>query len=320
MIYKTLTQKVVPWIIVMTSLFGCKNSIIHPEFSPSATLTAVSTFDQSNITRTVVPIKIHTVTIPAKTVTHTLGSTPTSTPAPLTSAEKQKWLLEIISSNGGCSLPCWWGGEPGKATWEDVFAKVRSYASWVDITNEDNRLLVGIFFDSLPDVFEVGYIYLGLEIIDGVVQELFVDGLDGFSQYQLPALMAEYGEPGGVWVDAYSGSALDYGPRHVAIHVYYPNLGILAQYDAPNSLVQDGILSSCLENGPLLWLRSPEDAISYEDFVKGMVMDYQFPYLPVSDALGMDVHTFYNMYKSPNQDVCLKTPVDLWVWGVTPTP
>jgi hypothetical protein len=97
-------------------------------------------------------------------------------------------------------------------------------------------------------------------------------------------------------------------------------LGIFAQYDAPQSQVHDGILNSCLEYGPFLVLWSPEPDISYEDIATTLGMNYQFPFLPVSEALGMDVKTFYQTYKGIDQEVCLETPVDLWLWGTTPTP
>lgn len=149
---------------------------------------------------------------------------------------------------------------------------------------------------------------------------MVIDVLRDVHAYYLPELMDAYGEPGGIWVDAYSGWAFNYDPRHVAIHVYYPDQGIFAQYDAPDGEVRNGMAHNCITNGPLLYLWIPEPELSYTDAVERLGLNFQFPFLPVSEALGMNVHTFYQTFKGSNQEVCLETPLSLWVWGVTPTP
>ena len=43
---------------------------------------------------------------------------PTETPMPpLASLVAQQQAVELLKSNGNCSLPCWWGITPGKTTW-----------------------------------------------------------------------------------------------------------------------------------------------------------------------------------------------------------
>ncbi len=77
-------------------------------------------------------------------------------------------------------------------------------------------------------------------------------GIEQAPAFHLPVLMDTYGQPGSVWVNAYSGSARNYGPRQVTIHVFYPKLGFMAQYDAPGGEMVIGILRNCFVKGPSL--------------------------------------------------------------------
>ena len=54
---------------------------------------------------------------PSPTWTPIPTRTPTATPLPfptLESAEMQSFIAEMLSTNGGCELPCWWGITPGE--------------------------------------------------------------------------------------------------------------------------------------------------------------------------------------------------------------
>lgn len=48
--------------------------------------------------------------------------TPTRTPPPptLTSDERHAYVEEMLATNGGCELPCWWGVTPGQSDWQSV--------------------------------------------------------------------------------------------------------------------------------------------------------------------------------------------------------
>ena len=249
----------------------------------------------------------------------------TATPTPLSIEQIDQWILDKINNRENCELPCWWGIIPGKTTWDEALSMLRPYASKIDIGKPDDVFSAGVYFYWPPtevstnDILDLGFI-----IKDNVIQTISVHGLNKVSFLQLPNLLKEYGPPpGGVWVDGYSGSAFDYGPRQVAIHIYYPDSGIFAQYDAPGGEVKNGNLYNCLAYGPLLYLWSPEAGVSYNQAIQGLGLDFQFPFLPSRIALGMDEQQFYEAYKNKenNQEVCLKTPVDLWIWGYgTPVP
>ena len=44
------------------------------------------------------------------------------TPAQLEPDEMQAYVREMLQTNGGCELPCWWGIIPGKTSWKEMQA------------------------------------------------------------------------------------------------------------------------------------------------------------------------------------------------------
>jgi hypothetical protein len=244
----------------------------------------------------------------------------TATLLPLPDEEVDVWLLAMLEDNGGCRLPCWWGITPGETTWEEARAFLAPYASRISVHEIGGRVSIAVYFFYPPESVTTSFITLNFGVMNGIINGIAINNIELVSAYNLSELMETYGEPGSVFIDAYSGWENDYGPRHVAIHIYYPQHGIFAQYDAPNGEVGDGILHNCIEYGPLLLLWSPERQLNYADAIVSLGLDFQFPFLPVSEALGMDVPTFYETYRGADREVCIDTPVDLWIWGATMTP
>ena len=54
--------------------------------------------------------------------------TPSPTSYPRLSREEAKpRIIEMLQTNAGCRLPCWWGITPGKTRWEEVHALLSPY-------------------------------------------------------------------------------------------------------------------------------------------------------------------------------------------------
>ena len=59
--------------------------------------------------------------LPTKTATSTPTATPTLTPLPTISpSQRGQAYNDLMGSNGGCTLPCWWGFELGKTSLGEV--------------------------------------------------------------------------------------------------------------------------------------------------------------------------------------------------------
>lgn len=292
-------------------LIGCSKPT---ESIPTLTPTLVSKTIAPTLTATQTPTVMPTTT-PEPTPTKTL------TPTPLSNEQVQAWISSLVENNGGCKLPCWWGITPGQTTWDEAEAFLKPYSSQIDVLGSGDRFIAGVFFFFPPPELTEGLLYLGFDVRANKIDSFAVIGIAGLSAYRLPELLDTYGEPEGVWVNAYSGSANDYGPRHVSIHVYYQAQGIFAQYTSLQGEVDHGTIRNCFESGPALTLLDPKQGYGYQDVMEDSSLDFQFPFLPVEEALEMDTGTFYQTYRGTNREVCLETPVELWRWGVpSPTP
>jgi hypothetical protein len=257
----------------------------------------------------------------AGTPTSTSERTQPPTPTHIPPDEVREWISKRLVDNGGCRLPCWWGITPGKTSWDETNTLLTPYTSRIRIIDLEDHFNAGMFFEEIPSEINSHLIYIGFDVRNGMVHGIGVNGIDEIPSLSLPELMQNYGKPGGVFVDATHPLAYSVDPRSIDVHIYYPDQGIFAAYASPIGELRNGIQQGCIEYGPGLTLVPPGQERSYTEFVSGLGLDLMFPYRPVSEALGMDVETFYNTYKGIDQVICLETPVKIWIWGdPTPTP
>jgi hypothetical protein len=63
--------------------------------------------------------------------------TPSPTSYPRLSREEAKpRIIEMLQTNAGCRLPCWWGITPGKTHWEEVHALLSPLLTTEAATND----------------------------------------------------------------------------------------------------------------------------------------------------------------------------------------
>jgi hypothetical protein len=172
--------------------------------------------------------------------------TPTITPYPtLEPEEKRTFVLEMLSSNGGCELPCWWGIVPGETGWEEMRAFFAAQGIGV---SENGYLDLGY-----PDP-EVGYrvpmLEVELEQQGGLVQAIRVtndrthepladDPALVWRRYELAQILSQYGVPSQVYLSLAVGAAC-IGPGVVPTYdmwVVYEDLGMAVLY--PGMLIRD---------------------------------------------------------------------------------
>lgn len=310
---------------ILTIVAGCGTPIRVTE-SPTITHTSWGTPSKTILisTATTTPTTIPTMTLsPTDTPIPTNTGTTTPIYLPTLPPEQAKALmLELLQTNGGCQLPCWWGITPGVTTWEETLRIVSPIASGISIYEREGGLNAAVSFNNHPE----GIDPFGFDTIikDGIVQDLSISsyGPGGIPFYSLSNVLDTYGKPEEVWVDAYSPWACDYsnGQRLLTIRLFYPKQGIFAQYDAWGE-AGDTIIQARMERGPSLYLWSPTLNLTYsETFMKAGLLPGDNPSLPVLEAFGMDTATFYQTYKN-DVVACVETPRELWNWcGETPTP
>ena len=159
-------------------------------------------------------------------------------------------------------------------------------------------------------------------MIDGVVDTIETDvsigdTLPGYlDQYTLSAFLTTYGEATEVWLATYSsppgGGPGSDGILPFVVVLFYPEQGIAALYDDLGEIVDD-MVRGCPQAYPVSTLRlwTPNSDFTFEQLVSNS-SSFNREYLPLEESTGMDVTTFYERFKDPDNITCLETPANLW--------
>ncbi|MCB9431191.1 MAG: hypothetical protein H6668_04320 [Ardenticatenaceae bacterium] len=264
----------------------------------------------------VTPSPIPTVTLELATIepTATITSDAIATPPGIQSSEKVLWLLE---TNNGCQLPCWWGITPGQTKWEVAkkffipFAQPIESTSSSDITTYSPLIYLP---SSIFKALNTSPSYTVREgIIEGILTRVAIGDIpDGYlTQYTLPAFLTTYGQPTEVWIATYP-AAFEENELPFAVVLFYPKQGIMALYD-DNGIMENGLVTGCPQTNPvaILKLTRPNLNLTFEQ-ARGLSSAFNEKYLRLEEVTDMDVSTFYQQFKDPNNTLCLETPASWW--------
>jgi hypothetical protein len=246
---------------------------------------------------------------------------PTVTPLPtIPPADVPEFVWNLFETNGGCQLPCWWGIVPGQTTWADAWNFLSTFAEESTVGGAGQQRAVhdivipkpdGARLDGQPSEFWQAYI-----VSSNSGNVLMIQVGFGAERYPLPEVLATFGEPDEVWI----GTTGIYVPHHpFYVIVSYPSRGIMVQYVDTASLENDLLIGCPQYIGeepfmPELWLSSPEGENTFSEiattlrFAGEVVQQFR----PLEEATGMDVKTFYEIFRDPDNTECLATPLDLW--------
>lgn len=266
--------------------------------------------------------------VPATPVTLTLG---TSSPQPLSSStpyglgtgiytssvSPQERFFELLHTNGGCQLPCWWGINPGETSWtesEQLLAELDVQVYSITVGNIIIHKAVG--FEALePDTSQeiLFHEQNGLTIImdvkvsgnAGVISEF----QSAWQMYSPQNFVLNYGTPSQVWIRSIStspspqvGYDLWLVYRHLGVQVIYSGrtkyqsvYHICPQFDG-----EDGIFDM------RLILQAPNS----ERIIEGgpIVDSYTFSW---EDVTNSNLEEFVNLF-SRKGETCFDAPKDVW--------
>jgi hypothetical protein len=302
------------WIILFLLTSACdrtvestptaSHTLLPLSLTPSATqITLTQPVRESTATPT------HSPTIPATSTFTPLP--PTWTPLPtLPPDEAQALVIELLDTNAGCRLPCWWGITPGVTTLDEALHILSPFTSLLSIRAFDQYHRATF---RIPFPEEAGTINHTYYVKNNIVEEIEVYNWNYATHTYLPEFLRTYGQPEEVWVRTAHPDVREVGPFELAL--FYPSQGILM--DTPGGGgggIEGDIIRNCLRdmNWPFLFLWSPEIEITFTEAEEKYLDPDMGYFLPIYDATGMTVAEFYENFKDPNTTACLETPLDLW--------
>lgn len=263
---------------------------------------------------TLVPVATRTF---YTTTTPSLTPTVTWTPLPTLSARQARVKInELLGTNGGCELPCWWGITPGETSWHDAsrflktFSTVKS-GNEFGITRPNNDYTYHFaYFQVLPEFGTLNHSYV---VKDDVVTRIYAYVHDWSPFLYLSNILTEYGPPDGVFLTTYRYELN--GARPYLVYFVYEKLGLLLEYSGGVTKNIGDTVQNCFEelDSPFvyIWSTGDEPLTAEEAIEKYFRQPMAYP-VDLEKAAGVDINTFYEKFKTPSNTNCLVMPSELW--------
>ena len=307
------TYKPTTWAalgILLLAITGCTNA------TPSAVVTFATVTEGEPTpyyTSTLIPTPTTTVR-PTESLTATQPRpTATWTPrATLPPPEAEKLVLELMTTNGGCELPCWWGLTPHQSNWEVARAFLATFgqvSTKLHRVQSDLYLYYGTFPAWDKALYPFG-VQATLFVDKDRVVELIV------TNYGLPLQLAltRLGTPTQIWIKI-TEAPPGYSPSY-ELFLFYPPRGILAGYHGfggVSSSGKDESLSICASDlhkastGLYRW--SPQQQWTFRDVTAPMENVSERDYRLLEEASQIDAQDFYGEFATPDSQSCFDVPI-----------
>ncbi|MEA3439302.1 MAG: hypothetical protein U9R58_03380 [Chloroflexota bacterium] len=253
----------------------------------------------------------------------------TQTPLPTLPIEEVFTLtLDLLKTNAGCSLPCWWGITPGVTSTDEIQSFLETFlgavrseyryefsdnGGYIAMSNQPSGLQVSVYYFAENGI--VTMLYIPTRMTFDITRTVYDDPqyFKIMEAYTLSQMLAVYGKPSQVLVRSFSGIAAEHFPTHFLL--YYPEEGIIAQYFSHNMpvLEADKTITSwtCPSVSHLsLRLFDPDTELSLEQLLE--FDDNLSKYKEISEATNMDIDTFYETYLESDCSEYIKTPEEIW--------
>jgi hypothetical protein len=257
------------------------------------------------------------------TTTPTENPTPTVTWTPLPTLppeESRERVSDLFLNNAGCRLPCWWGMTPGQTDWNTARQFLETFVIEIKQRGDDgeeqgsptSRAGYTIYYESESGEKPNFYVY----VENGTINEILTGGLGTQTSFRLNQLLASYGPPDEVFIKTYPDTSSG-APPPFGFILYYGQSHFWAQFDMDGEVV-GGLVKACPQSvNPRIWLGSPAREWTLEDlfhYVFGPPVPGgpDYPPLTLLEATGMDLGTFTNTFKDPDNTACIETPAELW--------
>ena len=279
----------------------------------------------TNTEQELLPIST-TTTTPLPSATPSVVSTATSLPAqevialPTISPDAlHSFVLDLTDDSQNCLLPCFWNIVPGETEWRNIEPFLATFAYRISYGAADGTFsdipvgnsFIAWMYVYLPDLSNAPFSYT-FNVRDGIVTMIDAAILT-VPINSLPAILNEYGQPTEIWVLTANAPMDDVLGFRLTLF-YSPNQFLLSY--GGDGEVANGKVRGCLsdkEESLDLVTWSPEAELTFADAIYGLSNPRQITYdLPLEEATGMRVETFYETFKHANELFCLETPVELW--------
>ncbi len=264
--------------------------------SPATATPPTATAEPETLTATV-----HVPPTQTETPTALLPTaTPTSQPKPTINLDGADKGLELMTTNGGCELPCWWGITPGETTWETASDFLDDFVVQIWENNpttivEDGQvkelLVYSVDFiiqGELVAYGQPGAMYAKYSVYDGLVHTIQTPSFGSQDKYLLPNMLALLGNPDEALIEI---TDVPVAPEKIiSLVVFFADSGVTAEYHAYVDNSTEDYLKACFMPEPALSLQAPSDPRTLKDFWQGR---YYNEYVPLEEVIDVSLDELY---------------------------
>lgn len=275
-----------------------------PTWTPQPTLTPTAVPPSPTFTSTRQPIATPSLNT----------ATPSRTPVPTLGAKQQaQFVADMLKTNGGCKLPCWWGIVPGSTRFQAAVDSLQQQGLSLYLVRDLTAALT-IDIPHPTQLFDYRLL-LGLTAEQGVISRLEVGGetynltqsrrfTSDWQRYSLSNILQEYGQPSTIRFVSGPPAERD-APVLYTLTLLYESLGFAIGYTGPAQFdSQSNVIHACPRfeqmNDIRLILVAPGNPVSKSD---SELTDFG-PTL--QETIGMSVEEFYGRFKNSASKDCLE--------------
>jgi hypothetical protein len=253
-------------------------------------------------------------------------STPTdeiSKPPTLTASEREFEVRELLRTNAGCELPCWWGIEPGKSTWEEVQSYLQSVgARYSAATESGDEIIYGAGGFDLMDLMVLNRI--GFQVKDSLIDVIRIDAYgehnlvefqDIWTRFSPESILTNFGPPSRIMIESdFSGPRMTDRAGY-GLWFWYDNEGFVVQYSdlvdlRPPVLVCPTFRDNSEIYHLSIYMQSADNPRKLESIT--YFNEYRENFISLEEALGISVEEFSSRMLGSDVDRCFETVGDLW--------
>ena len=279
--------------------------------------------------------------LPVATATPIISPILTMVPT-LPVEEARKQLLDLLSNNGDCNMPCLWGIVPGKSTYPEAQAILAPLGSLSDLTGfipeggvvspkyiEDDLILatnIDFNIEILSDNQIVSRVGLRARELKKIIttdsglgfDPIFDSNVYGerVSFYMLHSVLTNHGLPESVMLGTVASIPPREPPGGFHILLLYPNQGIMINYTT--QMHKTGLyVGGCPANAHVEMELCPSGNADVFFASLEKTDDWAVRknwYKSLEETTSMSVEEFYETFREPT-DKCIETLASLW-----PTP
>ena len=294
---------------------------ITPRPTRTSTLTLTPTITQT-LVNTYTPVPTSTITqTPTITLTPSITPTASITPTPYISPELYpedkiaSFAAQYYLTNGGCTLPCWWGITPGKTKLHaaaDIMVSLGAsppYNTYPNKPEYEYTPSFRFFGSSLNfDHVSVGF-FTPTDPLDpkyNIVTHIFVENYyaQPYDEYVLADYLKWLGEPDQITIEV--------NRDLVFFNVIFTDKGIsITTQEIVNELSSKSEFKMCpqspIKNYWLLGLWDPNTGLSETRL--NTFPYYQGTFVPLEEYADITMQEFYQIYLDPDTSYCIEGEV-----------